>query len=185
MRATLLPSCIGLLQQRDYLYLVMEYLNGGDCASLIKVLGALPEDWTKKYIGEVVQCVQHLHTREIVHRDLKPDNLLIDSKGHLKLTDFGLSRMGLIGRQKRAINAKPEDAPPDLLKTGPVQTCTIYCVVSLDVFRLPRCQLFSRTDTFFASDIWQRSALVLQSQPRDFRIKGLVQTHVWAQEPQR
>ncbi|KAK4545740.1 hypothetical protein LTR36_002694 [Oleoguttula mirabilis] len=104
---------------KDYLYLVMEYLNGGDCASLIKVLGELPEDWTKKYIAEVVQCVQHLHSRQIVHRDLKPDNLLIDAKGHLKLTDFGLSRMGLIGRQKRAINAKPEDAPPDLLKTGP------------------------------------------------------------------
>ncbi|KAF7185009.1 Serine/threonine-protein kinase RIM15 [Pseudocercospora fuligena] len=104
---------------KDYLYLVMEYLNGGDCASLIKVLGALPEDWTKKYIGEVVLCVQHLHSRQIVHRDLKPDNLLIDAKGHLKLTDFGLSRMGLIGRQKRAINAKPDDAPPDLLKAGP------------------------------------------------------------------
>lgn len=104
---------------KDYLYLVMEYLNGGDCASLIKVLGALPEDWTMKYIAEVVLCVQHLHSRQIVHRDIKPDNLLIDAKGHLKLTDFGLSRMGLIGRQKRAINAKPGDAPPDLLKAGP------------------------------------------------------------------
>lgn len=104
---------------KDYLYLVMEYLNGGDCASLIKVLGALPEDWTMKYIAEMVLCVQHLHSRQIVHRDIKPDNLLIDAKGHLKLTDFGLSRMGLIGRQKRAINAKPGDAPPDLLKAGP------------------------------------------------------------------
>jgi len=104
---------------KDYLYLVMEYLNGGDCASLIKVLGALPEDWTQKYIAEMVLCVQHLHSRQIVHRDLKPDNLLIDARGHLKLTDFGLSRMGLIGRQKRAINAKPGDAPPDLLKAGP------------------------------------------------------------------
>lgn len=104
---------------KDFLYLVMEYLNGGDCASLIKVLGALPEDWTQKYIAEVVLCVQHLHSRQIVHRDLKPDNLLIDAKGHLKLTDFGLSRMGLIGRQKRAIDAKPGDAPPDLLKAGP------------------------------------------------------------------
>ena len=64
-------------------------------------------------------CVQHLHSRQIVHRDLKPDNLLIDAKGHLKLTDFGLSRMGLIGRQKRAMNAGPDDAPPDLLKAGP------------------------------------------------------------------
>ncbi|KAK3903481.1 hypothetical protein C8A05DRAFT_32789 [Staphylotrichum tortipilum] len=103
---------------KDYLYLVMEYLNGGDCASLIKVLGGLPEDWVKKYLGEVILGVEHLHSRGIVHRDLKPDNLLIDQKGHLKLTDFGLSRMGLIGRQKRALNSGA-DAAPDLLKQGP------------------------------------------------------------------
>jgi len=103
---------------KDYLYLVMEYLNGGDCASLIKVLGGLPEDWVKKYLGEVILGVEHLHSRGIVHRDLKPDNLLIDQKGHLKLTDFGLSRMGLVGRQKRALNSGT-DAAPDLLKQGP------------------------------------------------------------------
>lgn len=104
---------------KDYLYLVMEYLNGGDCASLIKVLGALPEDWAKKYLAEVVLGVEHLHSRSIVHRDLKPDNLLIDAKGHLKLTDFGLSRMGMIGRQKRALKSDPNEAAPDLLKSGP------------------------------------------------------------------
>ncbi|KXJ95505.1 hypothetical protein Micbo1qcDRAFT_157473 [Microdochium bolleyi] len=103
---------------KDYLYLVMEYLNGGDCASLIKVLGGLPEDWAKKYLGEVILGVEHLHDRGIIHRDLKPDNLLIDQKGHLKLTDFGLSRMGLIGRQKRALKSGTTDTP-DLLKTGP------------------------------------------------------------------
>jgi serine/threonine-protein kinase RIM15 len=104
---------------KDYLYLVMEYLNGGDCASLIKVLGGLPEDWAKKYLGEVILGVEHLHNRGIVHRDLKPDNLLIDQKGHLKLTDFGLSRMGLIGRQKRVLNSTANDSAPDLLKQGP------------------------------------------------------------------
>ncbi|KAJ9137919.1 Serine/threonine-protein kinase cek1 [Pleurostoma richardsiae] len=108
---------------KDYLYLVMEYLNGGDCASLIKVLGGLPEDWAKKYLGEVVLGVEHLHSRGIVHRDLKPDNLLIDQKGHLKLTDFGLSRMGLVGRQKRALNSGTTEAP-DLLKSGPFARST-------------------------------------------------------------
>ncbi|KEF54316.1 AGC protein kinase [Exophiala aquamarina CBS 119918] len=103
---------------KDYLYLVMEFLNGGDCASLVKILGGLSEDWAKKYIAEVVLGVEHLHSRGIVHRDLKPDNLLIDSKGHLKLTDFGLSRMGLIGRQKRAL-IQPDEPAPDLLKQGP------------------------------------------------------------------
>ena len=103
---------------KDYLFLVMEYLNGGDCAALVKVLGGLPEDWAKKYLAEVVLGVEHLHSRGIVHRDLKPDNLLIDQKGHLKLTDFGLSRMGLIGRQKRALKS-PNQSTPDLLKIGP------------------------------------------------------------------
>lgn len=102
---------------KDYLYLVMEYLNGGDCASLVKVLGGLPEDWAKKYIAEVVLGVEHLHGRGIVHRDLKPDNLLIDQTGHLKLTDFGLSRMGLVGRQKRLLKSLHDNEPaPDPLK---------------------------------------------------------------------
>lgn len=109
---------------KDYLYLVMEYLNGGDCASLIKVLGGLPEEWVKKYLGEVILGVEHLHSRGIIHRDLKPDNLLIDQKGHLKLTDFGLSRMGLIGRQKRALNSGSSEQTPDLLKSGPFARST-------------------------------------------------------------
>ena len=108
---------------KDYLFLVMEYLNGGDCAALVKVLGGLPEDWAKKYMAEVVLGVEHLHSRGIVHRDLKPDNLLIDQKGHLKLTDFGLSRMGLIGRQKRALKS-PNQSTPDLLKYGPFARAT-------------------------------------------------------------
>ena len=108
---------------KDYLFLVMEYLNGGDCASLVKILGGLSEDWAKKYLAEVVLGVEHLHSRGIVHRDLKPDNLLIDQKGHLKLTDFGLSRMGLIGRQKRALKS-PNDSTPDLLKHGPFARAT-------------------------------------------------------------
>jgi serine/threonine-protein kinase RIM15 len=92
-------------QSKDYLFLVMEYLNGGDCAALIKALGGLPETWAQKYIAEVIVGVEDLHQKGIVHRDLKPDNLLIDYKGHLKLTDFGLSRMGLVGRHTRIRNA--------------------------------------------------------------------------------
>ncbi|CCL99433.1 uncharacterized protein FIBRA_01451 [Fibroporia radiculosa] len=88
-------------QSKENLYLVMEYLNGGDCAALIKSLGCLPEEWTRNYVAEVVLGLEYLHQRGIVHRDLKPDNLLIDQHGHLKLTDFGLSRIGLLGRQTR------------------------------------------------------------------------------------
>lgn len=101
-------------QSKEYLYLVMEYLNGGDCAALIKQLGGLPEDWTRRYLAEVVLGLEFLHGRGIIHRDLKPDNLLISHNGHLKLTDFGLSRVGLVGRQNRARTASHPEAP-DLL----------------------------------------------------------------------
>ncbi|UKZ77980.1 hypothetical protein TrVFT333_005714 [Trichoderma virens FT-333] len=105
---------------KDYLYLVMEYLNGGDCASLIKVLGGLPEDWVKKYLGEVVLGVEHLHERGVIHRDLKPDNLLIDQKGHLKLTDFGLSRMGL--RNPQMTPDVGSIGQPSYFSLGPAQS---------------------------------------------------------------
>ncbi|KAK7205226.1 hypothetical protein BZA70DRAFT_176590 [Myxozyma melibiosi] len=99
-------------QSKENLYLVMEYLNGGDCAALLKAFGGgLPEEWVQKYIAEVVLGIENLHERGIVHRDLKPDNLLIDQSGHLKLTDFGLSRMGLVGRQTRQGTSSQNDSP--------------------------------------------------------------------------
>ena len=55
-------------QSKENLYLVMEYLNGGDCAALIKTLGELPEEWTRQYMAEVVLGLEYLHERGIVHR---------------------------------------------------------------------------------------------------------------------
>ncbi|EEF51530.1 probable serine/threonine protein kinase IRE [Ricinus communis] len=81
---------------RENLYLVMEYLNGGDLYSLLRNLGCLDEDMARVYIAEVVLALEYLHSLSVIHRDLKPDNLLIGQDGHLKLTDFGLSKVGLI-----------------------------------------------------------------------------------------
>ncbi|KAJ3073992.1 hypothetical protein HDU98_000153 [Podochytrium sp. JEL0797] len=88
-------------QTKDNLYLVMEYLNGGDCAALVKAVGSLDEKWAKQYISEVVLGVEFLHSKGIIHRDLKPDNMLIDQHGHIRLTDFGLSRVGFLGRRSK------------------------------------------------------------------------------------
>lgn len=81
---------------RENLYLVMEYLNGGDLFSLLKHLGCLEEGIARIYIAELVLALEYLHSLNVIHRDLKPDNLLIGPDGHIKLTDFGLSKVGLI-----------------------------------------------------------------------------------------
>lgn len=83
-------------ETRKHLCLVMEYVEGGDCASLIRSIGPLPPDMARFYFAETVLAVEYLHSYGIVHRDLKPDNLLITALGHIKLTDFGLSKMGLM-----------------------------------------------------------------------------------------
>ncbi|KAK3530577.1 hypothetical protein QTP86_027862 [Hemibagrus guttatus] len=83
-------------QTRRHLCMVMEYVEGGDCATLLKNIGALPVEMARMYFAETVLALEYIHNYGIVHRDLKPDNLLITSMGHIKLTDFGLSKMGLM-----------------------------------------------------------------------------------------
>ncbi|XP_067876917.1 microtubule-associated serine/threonine-protein kinase 1-like [Heterodontus francisci] len=83
-------------ETRRHLCMVMEYVEGGDCATLLKNIGALPVDLAQMYFAETVLALEYLHNYGIVHRDLKPDNLLITSMGHIKLTDFGLSKIGLM-----------------------------------------------------------------------------------------
>ncbi|XP_026096126.1 microtubule-associated serine/threonine-protein kinase 1-like [Carassius auratus] len=83
-------------ETRRHLCMVIEYVEGGDCATLLKNIGALPVEMARMYFAETVLALEYIHNYGIVHRDLKPDNLLITSMGHIKLTDFGLSKMGLM-----------------------------------------------------------------------------------------
>jgi len=87
----------------------MEYLIGGDLASLLRNLGRLEESMVRKYAAEIVLALGYLHSIGIVHRDLKPDNILINDDGHLKLTDFGLSRVGIMEERR------PDAKSPDVL----------------------------------------------------------------------
>ncbi|CBI24554.3 unnamed protein product, partial [Vitis vinifera] len=101
---------------RENLYLVMEYLNGGDLYSLLKNLGCLDEDMARAYIAEVVLALEYLHSLNVIHRDLKPDNLLIGHDGHIKLTDFGLSKVGLINStEDLSVAGTPDYLAPEIL----------------------------------------------------------------------
>ncbi|XP_059517009.1 serine/threonine-protein kinase greatwall isoform X3 [Myotis daubentonii] len=83
------------LQSASNVYLLMEYLIGGDVKSLLHIYGYFDEMMAVKYISEVALALDYLHRHGIIHRDLKPDNMLISNEGHIKLTDFGLSKVTL------------------------------------------------------------------------------------------
>lgn len=79
-------------QNKDYLYLVMEFLPGGDLMTLLIERDTLQEEQAKFYIAEMIVAIDTIHKLGFIHRDIKPDNLLIDKDGHLKLSDFGLCK---------------------------------------------------------------------------------------------
>ncbi|CZR54206.1 related to protein kinase RAD53 [Phialocephala subalpina] len=79
----------------DYLYIIMEFIPGGDLGSMINEHGHLTELHVKAMGGQLLSALKYLHGMGITHRDIKPDNILIYSRDpfHVKLTDFGLSKM--------------------------------------------------------------------------------------------
>ncbi|KAJ5706789.1 Serine/threonine-protein kinase sid2 [Penicillium malachiteum] len=78
-------------QDDDQIYLAMEYVPGGDFRTLLNNTGVLHNRHARFYIAEMFSCIDALHILGYIHRDLKPENFLIDSTGHVKLTDFGLA----------------------------------------------------------------------------------------------
>uniref|UniRef100_A0A6Q2YM19 Rho-associated protein kinase 2 n=1 Tax=Esox lucius TaxID=8010 RepID=A0A6Q2YM19_ESOLU len=75
-------------QDDRYLYMVMEYMPGGDLVNLTSTYD-VPEKWARFYTAEVVMALDAIHSLGFIHRDVKPDNMLLDRHGHLKLADFG------------------------------------------------------------------------------------------------
>ncbi|KAK7470619.1 Serine/threonine-protein kinase [Stygiomarasmius scandens] len=78
-------------QDPSYLYLIMEFLPGGDLMTMLIKYDTFSEDVTRFYMAECVLAIEAVHKLGFIHRDIKPDNILIDKEGHIKLSDFGLS----------------------------------------------------------------------------------------------
>ena len=76
--------------------MVLDYCPGGDLSEYIALEKRFNEDKTRLYASEILLGIEELHRKGIIFRDLKPDNVVLDSDGHAMLTDFGLSKEGVI-----------------------------------------------------------------------------------------
>merc|ERR1719171_1125757 len=112
------PFIVNLLycfQDEKRLFMLMEYVNGGELFSYLRKEGRLPNDNARFYAGEIILAFQYLHSTHIVYRDLKPENLLIDHAGHVKITDFGFAKV--VEDRTWTLCGTPEYLAPEIIQS--------------------------------------------------------------------
>ncbi|KAK4468705.1 hypothetical protein MN116_007885 [Schistosoma mekongi] len=102
-------------KDNSYLYLVMEYVIGGELFSLLRHMKRLPNDMIKFYAAQIVLALEYLHYLTIVYRDLKPENLLINANGYIKVADLGFAK--LLPKDKRTwtLCGTPDYMAPEII----------------------------------------------------------------------
>ena len=91
-----------------HLYMAMDYMPGGDLMSLLIKEDTFSEEVTRFFMAEAAQAISSVHALGYIHRDIKPDNMLLDHRGHLRLTDLGLC--------KKVGEASPDEEPEAVLE---------------------------------------------------------------------
>eukprot|EP01125_Pyxidicula_operculata_P004595 TRINITY_DN1731_c0_g1_i1.p1 TRINITY_DN1731_c0_g1~~TRINITY_DN1731_c0_g1_i1.p1 ORF type:complete len:468 (-),score=132.21 TRINITY_DN1731_c0_g1_i1:79-1482(-) len=101
-------------QTKDKLYMIMDFINGGELFFHLKEEGRFDEERVRFYAAEISLALIHLHNHGIVYRDLKLENLLLDSEGHIVVTDFGLSKK-INDKRTNTFCGTPEYLAPEVL----------------------------------------------------------------------
>lgn len=114
------PFIVGMnmaFQSKDKLYIVLDYCAGGELFFHLGRVGKFPEPRARFYAAEIVLAISYVHSLDIIYRDLKPENVLLDAKGHIRLTDFGLSKEGISSSSSGANSfcGTPEYLAPEIL----------------------------------------------------------------------
>ena len=153
---------------KNYLYMVLDLCPGGDLFNLIQRHKNFTAKQAKFLIAEVILAVEHLHKNNILYRDLKPENILIDEWGHLKLTDFGLSKENFgPDDETKTICGSPEYYCPEILQDDPYGfTLDFY---SLGVLLY---ELITGLPPYFSEDQEQMQKDIIEKEPKLNHLSG-------------
>mmetsp|Transcript_17787 Transcript_17787/g.21594 ORF Transcript_17787/g.21594 Transcript_17787/m.21594 type:complete len:501 (+) Transcript_17787:444-1946(+) len=103
-------------QTTQKLYMIFDFFNGGELFHYLSKYGKFGEERSRLYAAEIALGLEHIHSMNIIYRDLKPENLLLDADGHIRITDFGLSKENVVDDTVKSFCGTPEYLAPEVLK---------------------------------------------------------------------
>lgn len=107
----------GTFQDAEQIFMVMDYIEGGELFSLLRKSQRFPNPVAKFYAAEVCLALEYLHANDIIYRDLKPENILLDRNGHIKITDFGFAKY--VPDVTYTLCGTPDYIAPEVISTKP------------------------------------------------------------------
>ena len=107
----------GTFQDSNNIFMVMDYIEGGELFSLLRKSQRFPNPVAKFYAAEVCLALEYLHSKDIIYRDLKPENILLDKNGHIKVTDFGFAKY--VPDITYTLCGTPDYIAPEVVSTKP------------------------------------------------------------------
>lgn len=108
-------NLVGLLQDRRRVYMLMEYVPGGEVFTRLRADGRFSNDASRFYAAEIILAFEYLHSSSTVYRDLKPENLLFTQRGHIKITDFGFAKV--LHDKTFTLCGTPEYLAPEIIQS--------------------------------------------------------------------
>ena len=136
IRHPLIANLYYSFQDREFIYLILDYLPGGSLRYYISNKTIFNEKQVKFIIANMVLSLEYIHSCKIIHRDLKPENLLFDSKGYIHITDFGISKEIQNGEEITDISGTPGYISPEMIIKKPQNEVSDFFSIGIITYEL-------------------------------------------------
>ncbi|KAG5421276.1 pka1 [Candida metapsilosis] len=124
----------GTFQDCHNLFMIMDYIEGGELFSLLRKSQRFPTPVAKFYAAETFLAIEYLHNLDIIYRDLKPENILLDKNGHIKLTDFGFAKE--VQDVTYTLCGTPDYIAPEVVATKPYNKSVDWWSFGILIFEM-------------------------------------------------
>ncbi|KAI8894009.1 camp-dependent protein kinase catalytic subunit beta [Globomyces pollinis-pini] len=193
---------LGTFQDDIHLYMVQEFLSGGDLFGYIKLHGHLSEVHSKFYAAEILLGLEFLHEKGIVYRDLKPENILFDNHGHIKIADLGFAKQ-LNGGYTTTFCGTPSYLAPEVILRKPYNMMVDWWTFGVICFQLcSGCSPFQEStppktfsriihanirwppepQLYFSNDVFDLIMRLFEINPKERLNGNLIKSHEWFQD---